>query len=205
MTRLSMPSPVITRGDLRKGFDMLCAKLQEREIRRLIGLPPEGQRTVEGLSTLDQLEDGCLYFINEEVTDAWRESLAVLEDCMVIAPKGSAIAGDWGKCLVLEADDPRAAITRVLAFIRAERRHPNLTAERRVANGALISPLSVIEGAVEIDDGVIVDPFCVIGPDVRIGKGTIIRSGARLFPRVVIGEQSVVGPNTVVGHDGYGY
>jgi UDP-3-O-[3-hydroxymyristoyl] glucosamine N-acyltransferase len=45
----------------------------------------------------------------------------------------------------------------------------------------------------------------MVGPDVRIGRGTILRSGVRVFPRVVIGDESVVGVNTVVGHEGYGF
>jgi UDP-3-O-[3-hydroxymyristoyl] glucosamine N-acyltransferase LpxD len=123
----------------------------------------------------------------------------------VIAPTGSGLAGTLGDCLVLEAADPRAAIARVLGFVRDEARQRPLVAERMISPSAVISPLALVEGAVEIGDGAVVEPFCMIGPDVRIGRGTILRSGVRLFPRVVIGDESVVGVNTVVGHEGFGF
>src|SRR5205807_2403816 len=133
--------------------------------------PGEGTRVVEGVATLDDDFDGCLYFISKKATDAIRESLAARCGCVVIAPSGSALAGELGDCLVLEADDPRAAIAKVLGFIRAERRQPSLVAERVVAPGAVVSPLAVVEGCVEIGDGVVIEPFCVVGPEVRIGRG----------------------------------
>ena len=184
---------------------MLRATLNEREIRRVIGLPEEGDRVVEGVAPLGAGKDRCLYFVKKELAGTARESLAERRGCIVISPGGSGLAGELGDCLVLEAADPRAAIAKVLGFIRDEGRQRPSVAEHTISPSAVISPLSVVEGPVEIGDGVIVEPFCMIGPDVRIGRGTIIRSGARLFPRVVIGEESVVGVNTVVGHEGFGF
>lgn len=184
---------------------MLRATLNEREIRRVIGLPEEGGRVVEGVAPLGAGEDRCLYFVSKKMAGPARESLAERRGCIVIVPFGSGLRGALGDCLVLEAADPRAAIAGVLSLIRDEGRQPPSVAERKVSPSAVVSPLSVVEGAVEIGDGVVVEPFCVIGPDVRIGRGTIIRSGARLFPRVRIGDESVVGANTVVGHEGYGF
>lgn len=184
---------------------MLRATLHENEIRRLVGAHGEGARVVEGVATLDEAFDRCLYFINNKVADAVREPLAARRGCVVIAPKGSALAGEWGDCLVLEADDPRAAITRVLDFIRAERRRQPFVTERVIAPSAVISPLAVVEGCVEIGEGAVVEPFCMVGPEVRIGRGSIIRSGARVFPLVSVGDESVVGANSVIGHEGYGF
>jgi UDP-3-O-[3-hydroxymyristoyl] glucosamine N-acyltransferase len=160
---------------------------------------------VDGVAPLDEIENRCLYFINKKVDDPVRESFAGRRGCIVITPSGSGLAGKLGDCLVLEVPDPRAAIAKVLGFIRAEGRQRPLVAEHIISPLAVISPLSVVEGPVEIGDGVIVEPFCTIGPDVKIGRGTVIRSGARVFPRVAIGSESVVGVNTVVGHEGYGF
>jgi len=187
---------------------LLHATLNEREIRRLIGFPEEGNRVLVGVAPLDAGEDHCLYFINKinkELGRPARESLGGRRGCIVIAPNGSGLATELDDCLVLETDDPRAAIARVLEFIRTERRQRPLVAEHAISPSAVISPFSVVVGPVEIGDDVVVEPFCMVGPDVRIGRGTILRSGVRLFPRVVIGEHSVVGVNTVVGHDGYGF
>ena len=73
---------------------MLRAKLHENEIRRVIGVPGEGDRVVEGVAPLEAAEDRCLYFINKSVTRATRESLALRHRCIVIAPNGSGMADD---------------------------------------------------------------------------------------------------------------
>ena len=181
---------------------MLRATLPEQDIRRAIGVPGDGDRVVNGVATLDTVEDGCLFFVNVNVSDAVCASLAARRGCIAIARKGFRLDGD---CVVIESSDPRAAISSVLGLIRAERRQQPLVAERAIAPTANVSPLAVIEGNVEIGDGVIVEPFCVIGPEVRIGRGSIIRSGVRLHPGVTIGEETVIHANSVVGHDGYGF
>lgn len=184
---------------------MIHASLHENDIRRLVGAPGAGDRAVRGIGTLDEGADSCLYFVNRAVADPVRERLAALRGCIVIAPPGAARAGDWGDCAVIEAGDPRAAIGRVLRFVRAEGLQEPLVRERLIAPGAVVSPLAVIEGALEIGEGAVIEPFCFIGPQVRIGSGTLVRSGARLFPRVAIGADSIIGTNSVLGHDGYGF
>jgi UDP-3-O-[3-hydroxymyristoyl] glucosamine N-acyltransferase len=182
---------------------MIRATLHEQEIRRAIGAPGDGDRVVDGVATLDTAEDRCLVFLNDKVVpDAVRDSLARRRGCIAIARKGFAPGGD---CVVIESSDPRAAISRVLEFIRAEHRQLPLVTVSAIAPSAIISPLAVIEGDVEIGDDVLIEPFCMIGPDVRIGRGSIIRSGVRLHPRVTIGEESVIHANSVLGHDGYGF
>lgn len=183
---------------------MLRARLDEREIRRTIGLPGDGERMVDGVAPLSTVADRCLYFINKTVTAATRESLAARHGCIVIAPPGASV-GEWGDCLVLEVADPRAAIAKVLGFIRSEGRQQPWVISRSIAPSAVIASSAVVEGNVEIGDGVVIEPFCMIGPDVRIGRGSILRSGARVYPRVVIGEETVIGSNTVVGHQGFGF
>lgn len=181
---------------------MLLATLSEEEIRRAIGAPGGGDRVVGGVATLDTVEDQCLFFVNTNVRDAVRVSLASRRGCIAIARKGFRLASD---CVVIESSDPRAAISAVLGLIREESRQPPLVTVRAIAPSAVVSPFAVIEGNVEIGDGVLIEPFCLIGPDVRIGRGSIIRSGVRLHQRVTIGEESVIHANSVVGHDGYGF
>jgi UDP-3-O-[3-hydroxymyristoyl] glucosamine N-acyltransferase len=182
---------------------VLRAALHEQEIRRVIGVAGEGDRVVDGVATLETIEDCSLVFVNHnQVPDAVRGSLAARRGCIAIARKGFTLNGD---CVVIESSDPRAAISRVLGFIRSERRQPPLVVTRAISPSAVISPFAVIEGDVEIGDDVLIEPFCMIGPDVRIGRGSIIRSGVRLHSRVTIGEESVIHANSVVGHDGYGF
>jgi UDP-3-O-[3-hydroxymyristoyl] glucosamine N-acyltransferase LpxD len=184
---------------------MVRATLHEQEIRQVVGVPGAGDLVVEGLVPLDDARDRCLYFVNRPLTDAVRASLAVRSGCIVIVAAGSAPIGGLGSCRVLEVADPRAAIARVLAFIRAEGRQPPWVEGREIAPGAVLSPLAVVEGNVRIGEGAVIEPFCTVGPDVVIGPGSILRSGARVHPRVSIGEASVIGANTVLGYEGYGF
>src|SRR5918995_4240882 len=101
--RSSKPSPATTHGGLMRGCNLLRATLNEREIRRVIGLPVEGDRVVEGVAPLGAGEDRCLYFIKKELAGPARESLAERRGCIVISPSGSGLAGELGDCLVLEA------------------------------------------------------------------------------------------------------
>jgi UDP-3-O-[3-hydroxymyristoyl] glucosamine N-acyltransferase LpxD len=184
---------------------MLRATLHEQEIRRLINVPGKGERTVEGISPPGACDDRSLYFIYKQVTTEIHDSFSAREGCIVVVSSGSPIKDSLGSCVVLEADDPRAELARVLRFIRDEGRLSPLVTNRDIATSANVSPLAVVEGAVEIADGVVIEPFCVVGPEVKIARGSILRSGARVHPRVAIGENSVIGSNTVVGHQGYSF
>jgi UDP-3-O-[3-hydroxymyristoyl] glucosamine N-acyltransferase len=184
---------------------MLRATLHEQEIRRVIGVPGEGDLVVDGLAPFHAAEDRCLHFINHEGTMAVREAFAARHGCIVIVPRGSAIAGGLESCCVLEAARPRAAIASVLAFIRDEHRQPPWVAARKISPGANISPLAVVEGDVEIGESVVIEPFCTIGPDVAIGRGAVLRAGVRVYPRVSIGERTVIGANAVIGSEGFGF
>lgn len=184
---------------------MLCAPLTENEIRRVIGVPGEGNRAVEGIASLEANEDRCLYFVNKDLAGPRLDELAALNGCIVIARLNSGLVRELGDCVVLETADPRASIAKVLGFVRDENRHVPLVTAHRIAASAVISPLAVIQSPVDISDGVVIEPFCIVGPDVRLGRDTVLRSGARLFPRVSVGDNSLIGVNSVVGHEGHGF
>ena len=184
---------------------MLRANLHEQEIRRAIGAPGDGDLVVQGVAPLDAGEDRCLYFVNHDLTMTVRDRLASLSGCIVIVPPGAARVNELGECRVLVSARPRAAIARVLGVIESERRLRAWVAVRRVAPGAVISPLAVVDGDVEIGEGAVIEPFCTVGPDVVIGRGSVVRTGARLHPRVSVGEESVIGANAVIGCEGFGF
>ncbi|HEX2121981.1 MAG TPA: hypothetical protein VHL59_10105 [Thermoanaerobaculia bacterium] len=74
---------------------MLRATLHEREIRRAIGLPGEGERVVDGVAPLSFAADRCLYFVNKTPTPAVRESLAARAGCMALAPQSRRSSGSF--------------------------------------------------------------------------------------------------------------
>ena len=184
---------------------MLRAPLHETEIRRAMGLPEEGSRTVQGLAPLGAAEDRCLYFVNKKLTEPIRQSLSTLRDCIVIVPTGSLRARELQDCAVLEAKDPREAIMKVLHFIQTTRRYEPWVKQPRIEDGVIISPHAVVDEHVEIGAGTVIEPFCVVEGDVRIGRGSILKAGARVCSRVTIGDNSFVGFNSVIGHQGFGF
>jgi UDP-3-O-[3-hydroxymyristoyl] glucosamine N-acyltransferase len=184
---------------------MLLAPLQEKEIRRILGLSIEGNREVIGIAPLNAIEDRCLTFINKEITTSIRDSLMARQGCILIAPTGSELRNQLGDCLVLESANPRAVIAKILEFIRDEGRVAPRVTKRSIAPSAVISPLAVLEENVEIGEGTIIEPFCTVGADVVIGQGTMIKAGARIYPRVSIGAHSMIGDNAVIGTAGYGF
>src|SRR5262249_26149408 len=144
---------------------MLRVTLRESEIRRVIGAPEGGDLVVDGVASLEAAADHCLYFVNHSPVAGARASLAARQGCIIIAPPGFASAGGLGTCVVVEVAQPRTAIARILGFIRAEGRQRPWVEARRIADGAVISPLAVVEGAVDIAEGVVIEPFCTIGPE----------------------------------------
>jgi UDP-3-O-[3-hydroxymyristoyl] glucosamine N-acyltransferase len=193
------------RAGLPKESDVLRATLAESEIRRVIGVPGEGNLVLNGVATLDAAEDRCLHYINQDLSAETRAVLAGRQGCIFIAPMGSSLAGLSSSSRVLEVPQPRTAIAKVLAFIRAEGRLQPWLTSRRIGPTAVISPLAVLEGNVHIADGVAIEAFCTVGPDAAIGRDTIVRAGARIGERVTIGERSLIGRNSVIGEEGYGY
>ena len=184
---------------------MIRAACQEQEIRRAVGVPGNGDLMLQGVAALEEQLDRFLYFVTKELSDDTWRSLASREGSLVIVPAGMLPAEPIGRCRVIESDDPRAAIARVLEFIRAERRQRPWCTAAGISLDAQVSPLAVIDGDVAIGEGAVVDPFCTVGPDVTIGRQVRIHAGARLYPRTVIGDYSVIGANSVVGHEGYGF
>lgn len=184
---------------------MLRAPLHEQEIRRVIGVPGDGDLVLDGLAPLHAVEDRCLSFVNRAITTDIREALAMRRGCILIAPHGFTLQNGLESCRVLETARPRVAIADVLAFIRDEDRQAPWVFARRISPTAVVSPLAVIEGNVEIGDGAIIEPFCTIGGNVSIGRGSTVRAGARVYPRVRIGDLTVVGANAVIGSEGFGF
>src|SRR4051812_41704004 len=101
---------------------MLRAQIHENEIRRLIGLDGNGERSVDGLAPLGDRHDRCLYFVNKGPTNEIIQALSARAGCIVIVPRDSGLNDKLDNCVVLETGDPKAAIASVLGFLRDERR-----------------------------------------------------------------------------------
>jgi UDP-3-O-[3-hydroxymyristoyl] glucosamine N-acyltransferase len=111
-------------------------------------------------------------------------------------------------------DDPLAAITQLVAHLRAQR--PALTCSPNFPH-ACISPET------EIGTGVIIEPGVTIKPGAKIGDNSLLQANSYIDYNVIIGKSCIIGPSvtiyadtvignnvqidagTVLGADGFGY
>jgi UDP-3-O-[3-hydroxymyristoyl] glucosamine N-acyltransferase len=179
----------------------VVATLREQEIRDAIGVPGDGDLVVDGVAPLDGVVDRCVTFANTTPSDSARETLARSAGSIVIAQHGCGLEA----ARVLEVDDPRAAIAKVLGLIRDLGRQERWVRQRDVAPDAVISPHALVDEEVRIGPGVRIDAFCTVAGDVSIGAGSVVSAGARVFSHVSIGERTTIGANSVIGNPGYGH
>jgi UDP-3-O-[3-hydroxymyristoyl] glucosamine N-acyltransferase LpxD len=184
---------------------VLRARLVEQDIRAAIGLPGDGDRTVDGVAERGSNLDRCLYWVDQRSSADAHEWLAPVRGAIVIAPTGSGLSDRVPNALVLEVGFPRQAIAAVLSMIRDGGLLEPLLRESWISPSAVIAPSAVVNEPVSIGDGVHIDAHCTVGADVTIGAGTTVDTGARILSRTVMGERCVVGANAVIGSEGYGF
>lgn len=64
---------------------------------------------------------------------------------------------------------------------------------------------SWIASSAMIGQDVHIEPGCFIGDRVHIADGAVVMSGARVLRFCSVGKHSTIGPNSVIGADGFGY
>ena len=122
---------------------------------------------------------------------------------------------------------PRAAFSRVLsqlvekepallsqyepAFLAEESTetqiHPTavVSDSARLGPGVLVGPLCVVEDGAEIGAGSVLSAQVFVGRDAHIGSRCYLFPGVRVLARVRLGDGVVVGANTVIGGEGFGF
>ncbi len=75
----------------------------------------------------------------------------------------------------------------------------------RIAPGASVGALCVIEEEVEIGSGTSIGPGCLIGRRVTIGVGARFHAGVTVYAGCAIGERAILHSGVVVGADGFGF
>lgn len=123
--------------------------------------------------------------------------------------------------------EPRSAFARVLSqlvarepallsqyepsFLAAEpvetRIHPTavVSSSAQLEPGVVVGPLCVVEDGAEIGAGTVLSAQVFVGRDARIGSLCYLFPGVRVLARVRLGDGVVVGANTVVGGEGFGF
>jgi len=177
-------------------------------IAELVGGQVQGDAslTVSGIAPLDEATDRDLTFAADE-----RFAARLAQSRARAALVGPAVQAP-GKTLILVADVP-AAVAAVLALWDKGHDLPPAGAH----------PSAVIDPSAKLGPDVAVGPGVVIGRDVTVGAASVLCAGVKLAAgvslgsacclaegvvvraRCVIGDRVRIGPNSVIGHDGFGY
>ncbi len=135
-----------------------------------------------------------------------------LNNCNASAAVVPASVGTASMAL-LQVENPQRAWAQVL----------HLFADPAPQPPAGVHRLACVDDEALLAQDVSVGPYCVVGPGTRIGQGSvlhagvivesdarigrdcILHSGAIVRRRCRLGDRVEVGPNSVIGHDGFGY
>ncbi len=182
-----------------------------RQIAEQIGAAVDGDETlsVRGIAALPEAGEGDLTFAAEE------KHLLALARCgasAAIVARDAAVPSGWTRPLLRVASVP-LAIGRLLAFLAGpEDLPPAGMAPSAVADpSAQIAPDAAIGANVTIGPRAVVgtgSALCAgvrLGADVHVGKACVLQEGVVVRHQCHLGDRVRVGPNSVIGADGFGY
>jgi UDP-3-O-[3-hydroxymyristoyl] glucosamine N-acyltransferase len=178
------------------------------DLAKQLGGTVEGDGTVEvtGVAGLKEAGPGDLSFLS-------RPDYAPLLD----ATKATAVV--VGKdhpptnlpCVVV--DDPDAAFTLAVDAFSPPLHKPEpgvhaaafVDPTATLGEGVSVGPGAVVEARAVVGAGSVLRATSYVGEGVRIGENAYLHPGARLLDGVSCGDRCVIGANTVVGCDGFGF
>jgi UDP-3-O-[3-hydroxymyristoyl] glucosamine N-acyltransferase len=161
---------------------------------------------VEGIGAIGDASPRQLTFAVDD------KRAAQLADSQAAAALVAAPVDDAPMPLIV-VDDVNAAMARLLETLGEPDdepepgTHPTAHVDPTAAVGedVAIGPAAIVGPEATLGDGVILGARAFVGAHVEIGQasrlfeGVIVRAGSR------IGQRVRIGPNSVIGHDGFGY
>jgi UDP-3-O-[3-hydroxymyristoyl] glucosamine N-acyltransferase len=184
-------------------------KLTVRELAARLGLPFEGDGTVEidGCSSLERAEAGDLVFLAPGQPKL-RPLLEATGAGAAILPPGEA----FDRLPVIRAENPHLAFIRSVEVYHRPYRptpgvHPTaaVSPTAKVAAGASVGALSVVGDGAEIGPGTVIFPLVSVYPRVKVGADCVFHSGVVVREDVRVGDRVILHNGVSVGADGYGY
>ena len=192
---------------------MFKERLTLRTIAELVGGTVEGDEELQvgSIGSLDEAGPGDLtYAINEHKATSLKTSDATA----AIVPHGiSTETVDNPQMVLVRVANPEAAVATLLSRTAGPEDLPPVG----------VHPTAVVAPDAEISDDVAIGPCVVIGQRAKIGARSVLCPGAKVGADAVIGENCVlgegvvvryeciignrvrIGPNSVIGYDGFGY
>lgn len=180
-----------------------------QQIAEWVGGTVEGDasRTVRGVASLGEAGPDDLTFAAEAKHTA---ALATTRAAAAIVTTDARI--DWPNPLV-RVPNVLLAVGRLLTVLAG----PEDLPPAGVAASAVVDPTAQIAPDAAIGPNVTVGPRAVVGAktalcagvhlgaDVRVGEACVLQEGAVVRSKCVLGDRVRLGPNCVIGADGYGY
>lgn len=185
---------------------MKTLSLTLQQIAQLLGgeLIGDGSAMIAGLASVESAGPGELTFADEKHAQHLASSKA--SGALVTKlPAGAPMP-------LIRVANLQAAVFALLARIGEMEDFP-----QGIHPSAVIAPDAKVAPAVGIGPGVTVGPRAVVGEgcilcsnvainaDVTIGKDCIFFEGVVIKPGTVVGNRVRIGPNSVIGYDGFGY
>ena len=182
--------------------------LTVRQVAQVVGGSVEGDGgvSVSGIAPMDAAGPADLTFA-ADVRHASR---------LVQSKAGAAIVGKEPPAApmpLVRVADVQEALARLLGHLSEDEDlpgpgfHPsaNIAPDARIAAGVAIGPNVVVGAGASIGAGSVLCAGVCVAARCQVGEGCVLFEGVVLRPGCVVGNRVRIGPNSVIGWDGFGY
>lgn len=180
-----------------------------RRVAEIVGgtIEGDGSLLLRGVAPLDEATDQDLTFADERHAS----SLTGTKAAAAIVGRSSRV--DGASLALVRVDDVAAAMLALLTSLAGPEElpppgiHPDATVspDARIGAGVTIAAGAVVAAGAAVGDR------SVLCANVSLGAGCVVGEGCVLFDGVVvraasrIGNRVRIGPNSVIGYEGFGY
>lgn len=169
------------------------------QIGEIVGTVPSGREVVVcNVSQATHPDESSIIFMNRPLEDM-PTGTSVPRGCCILLDSGSdAKVAEMlmEHNAIILVDNPRLAYAKAVnALLGLTYQDPSYVESQG----------SWIAGSATIGLDVYIEPGCFVGDRAHLGDGAVLMSGARVLRFCSIGNHSIIGPNAVIGADGFGY
>jgi len=187
---------------------MSSEPLTLRRVAEIVNGTVDGKESVviESLAAIDQAGPGQLTFA--DARHAGQLSAARAEAALV-----ERDGPRTGEMPVVRVDDVGEAIARLLEHLAGAEDlpdvgiHPTATIDpgATIGQSVAIGAGVVVRAGATVGEGCVLCAGAVVGRDVAIGEDTVLFEGVVVRAASEIGRRVRIGPNSVIGFEGFGY
>jgi len=205
----------VYRGGVRAGklsyspATMSESPLTLRRVAEIVGgtVEGDGERRVQALAGLDEAGPDDLTFADARHVAALAASGAAAAIVPPDRPKSAGIP-------LVRVEDVSLAVFRLLKHLAGPDGdlppagvHPSalVSADATIGQGVAVGPGVVVREGAKVGDRAVLCAGAFVGRDVQIGADTVLHEGAVVRAAARVGRRVRVGPNSVVGFEGFGY